>query len=613
MSAIHEIISEEERAFRLLVRHSFATWFQGCAEIPFKDEIYRTPVMNTLQQRIDEGLEWQAAAGVPQRSIVGKYRQGGSSRYHMNRAYWMGRNWPLQVGVIADDKNTTPRLLAMWEAAYKHDFFGDKRWGNEPASVGFPRKFTHGTQLWEETANDPRAGQGATLQVLVSSETAHYRSTGHSTGEAVFQSIANTVPDLPGTWIALESTANGKQGVYYFTYRGSATLAELRNGIKRNGYFRAFAAWFESDDYVDVITPDEGKDILQTLTESEIRLIERFGPDKITPARLAWRRRMLASPKISGDEQKLEQEYPSDEDSMFISSGTQVFDDDGLNALEQLVNVSRPKWGKIENEVWIETGMGEGWLRMWEDRKPGCAYLISADFMEGEEADGTRDPDCHAVSVWRAAYVDEGRQLQLPKKVAAIKPECRVNLDIVLDWIAAMYRYWGQCLVVPEVNSAFGLVDGLALRGVTNVWMRTEPTENRRVGEGKKNRKRGWKTTEQTREQIVANMQRLVREQGIDVRCPRWLEEMRNFITKSNGRKEAAAGHHDDWVMCDAIGLFCLNSASRYLPRMTVVGRTPGDHTDSPEAEYAKTQALLHQGVGNFRVDDQSDGGMTWG
>lgn len=77
MNAIHEIISEEERAFRLLVRHSFATWFQGCAKIPFKDEIFRTPVMNVLQQRIDEGLEWQAAAGVPQRSIVGKYRQIG--------------------------------------------------------------------------------------------------------------------------------------------------------------------------------------------------------------------------------------------------------------------------------------------------------------------------------------------------------------------------------------------------------------------------------------------------------------------------------------------------------------------------------------------------------
>ena len=600
-----EIITEEERVHRLLVRGSFAYWWQTCAQIPFKDEIYRRPVMNLLQQRIDDGLEWQAENNAPQRSIAGKFRQGGSSRYHMNRAYYMGRNLPLQIGVIADDKNTTPRLLAMWEAAYKKDSFGNHKWGNEPASRGFPKKFTHGTELWEETANDPRAGQGATLQVLVSSETAHYRSSGHSTGEAVFQSIANTVPDLPGTWIALESTANGKKGIYYFTYRGSATLAELKNGIKKNGYFRAFSAWFESDDYLDVITEDEGKAILDTLTESETRLIERFGPDKITPARLAWRRRMLASPKMSGDEQKLEQEYPSDEDSMFISSGTQVFDDDGLNALEQLINVSRPDWGKIENGIFLKTGMGEAWLRMWEDRKLGCSYLISADFAEGEEADGTRDPDCHSVSVWRASYIDATGTMHMPKMVAALKPDCRVNLDIVLDWIADMYFYFGECLVVPEVNSAFGLVDGLAQRGVTNIYTRTEAAENRRVGEGKKNRKRGWKTTEQTREQIIANLQRVIREEELEVRCPRWLEEMRNFITKSNGRKEAAAGHHDDWVMQTAIGVFCLPAATLYVQRMVTVTRARGDHDSAEPTRIGAPD--------QFIVADSGDGGMTWG
>lgn len=570
-------LSEAEETHRLLARHSFPYWWQTCSRIPLKDINggdggLDFPRMNVLQTRIEEGLQLQQDLGMPMRSITGKVRQDGSSRYHINRAYWMGRNLPVQIGIIADDKNTTPRLLNMWEVAHNQDRFGNHRWGNQPACKGFPRKFSHGTQIWEETANDPRAGQGATLNVLISSETAHYRSSGHSTGEAVFQSIANTVPDLPGTWIALESTANGKQGVYYLTYLASATVAELRNGIKRNGYFRAFSAWWESRDYQDKLTDDECKHILDTLTEREIQMIGTYGAHNITPQRLAWRRRMLASPKISGDEHKLEQEYPSDEKTMFISSGSQVFDDDGLESLSAKIATSRPETGKIENEVWIKTGLGEAWLRIWEDRIPGCSYLLSADFAEGEQAQGTHEEDCHSVGVWRAAYVDQAGRHCLPKMVAAIKPECRVNIDIVLDWIAAIAHYFGDCMVVPEVNSAFGIVDGLIRRGVVNIWTRTDAAENRRVGEGKKVKKRGWKTTEQTREQIVSNLQRVVREQEIEVECPKWQDEMRNFVTLASGRKEAAAGHHDDWVMQSAIGVFCLPAATRYQPRTPVLG-----------------------------------------
>lgn len=576
-------LSEPEIAHRALARKSFRYWFQSCVQIPQKDKsggdgglIF--PKMNTLQDRMESALEQQTADGVPLRTITGKFRQGGSSRYHMNRAYWMGRNIPIEIGVIADDKNTTPRLLNMWEVAYRQDRFGDHRWGNSPSCTGFPRKFSHGTQLWEETANDPRAGQGGTLSVLISSETAHYRATGHSTGEAVFQSIANTVPDLPGTWIALESTANGKQGVYYFTYRAAASLAEWRNGLRKNGYIRVFAAWFESDDYLDHITPREAAEIMQTLNESELRLIERFGPQKITPERLAWRRRMLASPKISGDEQKLEQEYPSDEESMFIGSGTQVFDLDGIAWLETVQNRGGGslRWGKLENGIFLPCSMLEAWLRVWEEPMEGHSYLIAADFMEGEQADGTREQDCHAVGVWRQAYVDANGTRHRPAMVAAIKLECRVNLDVLCEWIGALARWYGDCLVVPEVNNAFGIVSLLAANGVVNFWMRETPVEGRRVGEGKRIKKRGWFTNEPTREQIIATMQTAIRQQEVDVWCPGWLSEMANFITLPNGRKEAAAGHHDDWVMMSMIALQCLPAATRLTRRLAPIPRNDG-------------------------------------
>ncbi len=582
----------EERLHIAAGRNSFRYWFQLCQRIPLKNAFGEEgnldfPVMTPLQDRLESALEQQQADGVPMRTLACKVRQDGSSRYHMCRAYWMGRNHPIEVAVIADDKNTTPRLLNMWEVAHQQDRFGDHRWGNTVATVGFPRKFTHGTTLFEETANDPRAGQGGTPQVLISSETAHYRSTGKSTGEAVFQSIANSVPDLPGTWMALESTANGKQGVYYKTYLKAVTLQQWLNGMRGNGFIKCFAAWFENPGYDDThrITKVEAGELMQSLTEREVSLIERYGPKLITPGRLAWRRRKLAEPHFSGDEEKFDQEYPHSMDSAFISSGTQVFDHAGLEAIATQINIGTgPKTGKLENGILIETGLMEAWLRLWEMPVVGCSYLLAADFMEGEQSAGHRSQDCHAVYVVRAAYVDPGGQMHRAKVVAALKPECRVNMDIAIDWIAAMHRFYGECLVVPEVNSAFGVIALLEKAGVHNVWTRTESEEQRRIGEGKQNRKRGWLTTEPLREQIIANAQRWIREREIEILCPRILEELQNFITLPSGRKEAAGGYHDDWVMSLAIGLHCLPAATRYIPRIPVVEVNEGNHR--PRGEW---------------------------
>ncbi len=263
-------------------------------------------------------------------------------------------------------------------------------------------------------------------------------------------------------------------------------------------------------------------------------------------------------------------------DIAFILSGVQVFDQDGLEALKRLAESNPPKTGHFQNGVFVETSVTESTVRVWEQPMRGRHYLIAADFMEGEQSAGKREQDCHAVAVWRAAFVDENGRRQRAKMVAAIRPECRVNMDILCGWIGDLHRWYGECLVVPEVNSAFGIVDLLATKGVTNIWLREQSKEERRVGEGKQIRKRGWKTTELTREQIIMRAQEWVREQEFEACCPRLAEELANFITLANGRKEAAGGYHDDWVMMTAIALFCMPAATRMDARTPIVPRNDG-------------------------------------
>ncbi len=381
--------------------------------------------------------------------------------------------------------------------------------------------------------------------------------------------------------------------MFYGTYKNSVTLEQWQNGIRGNGFIKCFAAWFENPGYDDThrITQADAGEILASLTDRETSLIERYGPQKITPGRLAWRRRKLAEPHFSGDEEKFDQEYPHSMESAFLASGAGVFDQVALALMEiEQREKTAPRTGKLENGVFIQTSMVEAWLRVWEGPMAGMSYLMSCDFMEGEESAGKRIQDCHAVGVWRAAYVDAGGTMHKAKLVAAIKPECRVNMDILIGWIADMYRYYGECMTVPEVNSAFGIVTLLSNAGVANLWLRTDSEEQRRVGEGKRVKKRGWLTTEPLREQIISNAQRYIREREVEILCPRAHEEFSNFITLPSGRKEAAGGHHDDWVMMSAIGLHCLPAATRYAVRMPVVHQT-SHLSDSERTFYEQTGA----------------------
>jgi hypothetical protein len=263
-------------------------------------------------------------------------------------------------------------------------------------------------------------------------------------------------------------------------------------------------------------------------------------------------------------------------DIAFVSSGVQVFDPDGVEALKRQSENDLPTTGRFQNGIWTETSITEATFRLWERPMVGRSYLIAADFMEGEQSAGKKEQDCHAVAVWRAPFVDENGRHHRAKMVCAIRPECRVNIDILADWIGELYRWYGECLVVPEVNSAFGIIALLETKGVQNVFQREQSMEERRVGEGKQVRKRGFLTNERTREQMISNAQMYVREQEFEAPCPRLVEEYANFITLASGRKEAAGGYHDDWVMMSVIALLCMPAATRMTRNTPVVIRQDG-------------------------------------
>jgi len=562
------------------VRGNPAVWLQMEGAIQDKGgRLVKFPELrlNEFQRQVVDIYKYCIETGQPCRIVILKPRQKGSSTISLALLYTHLRNFCCTGGILGDDKNTTGKLMEIFHRYTDNDRWN---WGNTPDKDGMG--FSHGSKLYEETANDPRAGMGGTFQFVLASEAAYYRPSGKATGEAVFQSLLNCVPDLPNTCVIIESTANGQQGVYYETYNGAITFDEFKAGKRGNGYVKVFYPWFGFEDSKPLrkMTATEGEALMNSLDEWESRLMAKYGNHwKISAAHLQWRRDVISDPRSGGDPRRFDVEYPSDDITCFRGTGNNRFDLDGLDTLDTMAITQQTLWGTLESEqlnrdgqvqlnemrppVFQPCARSDAWLRVWEPPRIGCRYLISADFMTGEQAAGSRgEPDCHAVSVWRDAYTDSEGSYWPVKQVAAIPPDCRVDLDVLCDWISLMSREYGNCVCAPEVNNMHGIIEMLRRRGVP-LWCRRRADETKPVGQGKIIRIPGWLTTANNKRDMIDVVARLVREEEISIPCERTRHELRVF-QNVDGKLEAAAGWHDDWVMSSAIGIKCLPSATLY-------------------------------------------------
>ncbi len=546
----------------LEVRRDPALWMETCATILDRAGQLITPRVNSFQQRVIDIYRWCRQEKIPCRIIILKPRRKGSSTVSLAIGYTHLRNHMGYGAILGDDLGTTAKLMECWTRYVETDRFN--HWGNFPKQNR--REFSHGSKVREETANDPRAGMGGDIHFLLASEAAHYRSKGKTSGEYVMQSIMNSVPNLPQSVVIMESTPNGAQGVFYQTWQAAADFEDFKAGRQGNGYIRVFAPWFEFEDSAAPITPEEAANLMADLDgqnqyAGERELVDRY---QVPPAKLKWRRQVIDSPACNGDPRKFLQEYPTDAITCFLQSGQNRFDFDGMaHIAAALPALPEPRYGILElpsgaaAPTFIETSKAEAWLRVWETPHETRRYIGAADFMTGEQSIASRrETDCHAYGIGRARYTDKENTDHTAMLVAAALPDDRTkDLDIVAERIALTSRWYGNCLIAPEVNNLNGMVD-LLRRHKCNVWAR------KKAGVGKSVLIPGFQTTTSSKRQVIGELAALIREQELDLRCPRALAELRNFVTHPDGTEAAGDGWHDDWVMMLAILAHVLPAAA---------------------------------------------------
>jgi len=254
--------------------------------------------LNFAQAQLHAFVEKQRAETGKVRILIPKARQEGCSTYIAGRFYHKTTRFKGKATFILSHlSDTTEKLYQMIERFHKYCPEPVKATTN----VANRRRMVFDgleSEYFVGTAGTDSIGRGGTIQHLHGSECAYYpESSDFSKG------ILQSVPDLPGTEVFLESTANGMDPLFY-----EMCMAALEG---RSEYRIFFIPWFWKPSYRRDVPIDF------EIEESERRIAELYN---LNLRQIYWRRCKIAT-DFKGDLKSFQQEYPACIEEAFVSSG----------------------------------------------------------------------------------------------------------------------------------------------------------------------------------------------------------------------------------------------------------------------------------------------------
>ncbi len=445
-----------------------------------------------------------------------------------------------------------------------------------------------------DTANEAQSGRSFTYHYLHLSEVAFWANFIDK-----MVGLMATVPDEPGTWINLESTANG----------ANLFKEEWDKAVRGDSdFFPFFWPWWKESSYSLELTeaerasfkPGRGK-----FAEGERELLDPGPVDyftnesvPLTLEQLAWRRRQLRKPGYSLD--KFHQEYPSTPQEAFLASGRHVFDQKRVAQILVNVDISDPRlpdeehpgpilggftasridrldargrteievprevawtpegeWDQAPWKLWLPRGdQGEPVLDTvkinGQDRKR--QFIIGADASGGRMSEGATDADFHA-----AIAIDHRTREQVVSYRSHIDPDEYARQLFMLGLFLAGGNLTMAPWIAVEVTGGWGLPIARRLYfdyRYPFVYIRADLAGR---GESEDDRL-GWNTGPNTKPVLIDSGIELIRE-GVDGIKDRELAlEFTTFVRDDKGKTGAEPGYHDDLLMSWLIAQQIANS-----------------------------------------------------
>ena len=295
-------MSPREKRVRRKLRDDFPHYASKCLKIRPKDARagIQPLLLNEAQQYLHGRLEAQRERTGKVRALVLKGRQQGVSTYIGGRFYWRtthGRG--LRCFILTHEQDATDNLFGMVDRYHEHCPALVK-----PSTGAANAKELHFDRLESGyavgTAGTKAVGRSQTIQLFHGSEVAFWPNAATH-----FAGVVQAIPDLAGTEVILESTANGVGGEFHERWQ------QAEAGI--GDYEAIFIPWFWSSEYARPV-PDGF-----VLDEEERAYRDAYD---LTLEQMAWRRNKIAELK---DPLLFKQEYPATAAEAFQMTGHDSF------------------------------------------------------------------------------------------------------------------------------------------------------------------------------------------------------------------------------------------------------------------------------------------------
>lgn len=509
--------------------------------------------LNYEQRKMMEHIEFCLANNLMIRIIVLKARQIGSTTFFSGIGYWLSSmNVNTNYGIVAHNEDSASSIFEKCKVYYNNTEKELRpsvtQFSND--GIKFNKKDGKGINSGIKFATvSEGVFRGQTFRMLHKSEVAFWEVD----NQTVNNSLSPTVPDIPGTIIVEESTANG-----YNSFKD-----RWDNAVSgKSGYTPFFFGWQDHEEYFEKNVPSDIK-----WNDRELYLKEKFN---LSDGQLYWRRNKLEF-EFSGNEDAFGQEYPMTPEEAFIASGGSVFRSD-------TVKKGYENCSKFIDRKEIRSVIIFEKLEIWEYPNifEKVEYQKKAEWNDETKTYEMIDTDLviernkfmtpYTVAVDTSGYGEDFNIFAVVDNITGnLVAKLKVkNLDEmqIAQISVEIAKFYNNAFIAPETNFSHEVADKIVntLKYKNVYYVERVGKENTFIGGN--SLEYGWKTTKSTKPTIISNLRNILNEDVMCIKDIDFWREAEYYLIIDNIKyiTNAAAGHHDDYVMAYAIARYIIKS-----------------------------------------------------
>ncbi len=459
-------------------------------------------------------------AGKKPRFIVLKARKEGVTTLVQALAYWrVCTRENAQAVTLGPERETTEKIFEVADRFYASmsaDVRPRRLTEHNKKTLDFPGMRS---SYYIGTAGKKSFGRGSTISFYHGTEVAFWPGTKNEQ-ENLLAGLDEAATYGEG-W--LESTPNGFGNLFHTMWEDTKAGGSVWTPI--------FLPWWDDPTYaIGFVSKAAREEFRASLTDEEKELADRH---KLSLNQIQWRREKQKERK-----RLFIQEFPEDDTTCFILSGSCFFDRLLLNAMR--LNAPEPGARKRYDDLGISD------LRIWANPQPGRRYCAGADVAEGTPSGN------HSV----CAVID----VQSLDPVAVLRGKWKP--DEFAKRSARLCEHFNMAMLAVERNnhghSALNtLVNGL---DYPNLYFHLEYDAVNR----KERQVLGWPTTPKTRPIMIDRLRDAIESGEMKAVDKVLLAECMNFVRpdgEPDGKYEAAEGTEDDSIFAYSVALQCRERA----------------------------------------------------